>query len=117
MKVALDLFKDTKVVQNYEPGDTIFTEGDIGESMYVILNGEVEISQDNRLVDCLLPGDIFGEMALIDDSPRCATAKAHTACRVAPVDRYNFLFLIEHHPMFALEVMGVMAGRLRESNR
>ncbi|HEU5100134.1 MAG TPA: Crp/Fnr family transcriptional regulator [Roseiflexaceae bacterium] len=59
------------------------------------------------------PGGIVGEMALIDDRPRSATAVAATDCRLVPIDERRFTFLVQQTPMFALAVMRVMAERLR----
>jgi CRP-like cAMP-binding protein len=62
------------------------------------------------------PGGILGEMALIDTEPRSATATARTDSRVVRVDQKQFTFLVHEHPTFALQVMRVMAGRLRKAN-
>lgn len=114
MEIALDLFKDAKECRTYAPGETIFVEGEPGDLMYVILDGEVEIRSEGAVLNILSRGDIFGEMALVDDSPRSASATARTSCEIVPVDRYNFLFYVEHSPFFALQVMSVMAKRLRQ---
>jgi CRP-like cAMP-binding protein len=58
-------------------------------------------------------GGIFGEMSLIDDKPRSATARARTDCELVPIDEGRFLELVHQKPGFALEVMKVMAERLR----
>lgn len=113
MKIALDLFKDSTDYQMYGPGEEIFAEGQEGNFMYVIIDGEVDILTKDLAIDALAAGDIFGEMALIDNSPRSASAVARTACKVVPVNQYNFLFFIQHSPLFAIEVMSVMADRLR----
>jgi CRP-like cAMP-binding protein len=81
--------------------------------MYVIIEGEVEILSGDSVVDTLSPGDIFGEMALIDSSPRSANAMAHTDCKVVPVDQYAFTHYVQHSPFFSLHVMSIMAERLR----
>lgn len=113
MKIALDLFKESTDYQMYGPGEEIFAEGQKGDFMYVLVDGEVEIVAKGMSVRALSTGDIFGEMALIDDSPRCASAIARSTCKVVPVDQYHFTFLIQHSPLFAIEVMSVMADRLR----
>ena len=114
MEIALELFKDAKECRTYAPGETIFVEGESGDLMYVILDGEVEIRSEDTVLNILSHGDIFGEMALVDDGPRSASATAKTSCRLVPVDRYNFLFYVNHSPFFALHVMSVMASRLRQ---
>lgn len=77
--------------------------------------GEVEIERDGKLVETLSAGGIFGEMALIDGSPRAATARAKTACEVAPITEKTFLFLVHETPYFAIAVMRTLADRLRRS--
>jgi CRP-like cAMP-binding protein len=81
--------------------------------MYAILEGEVEILVDGEVIDLNTPGGIIGEMALVDASPRSGTARAKTVCKVVPIDAKRFEFLVQQTPFFALQVMGVMADRLR----
>ena len=99
----------------FKPGETIFAAGDKGDKMYVIRSGEVEIERDGKIVEKLGPGGIFGEMALIDGAPRAATAKAKTACEVAPITEKTFLFLVHETPFFAISVMRALADRLRRA--
>jgi CRP-like cAMP-binding protein len=84
--------------------------------MYVIRSGEIEIARDGKVIEMLGPGGVFGEMALIDSSPRSATATAKTACVVAPISEKTFLFLAHETPFFALAVMRTLANRLRRQN-
>ena len=100
----------------FKPGEVIFSEGDKGDKMYVIRSGEVEILRDGHVVETLAPGGIFGEMALIDGSPRAATARAKTACDVAPITEKSFLFLVHETPFFAIAVMRTLAERLRRQH-
>lgn len=83
--------------------------------MYVVRAGEVEIERDGKVVETLSSGGIFGEMALIDGSPRAATARAETACEVAPITEKSFLFLVHETPFFAIAVMRTLAERLRRA--
>jgi CRP-like cAMP-binding protein len=99
----------------FQPGEVIFSEGDKGDKMYVIRSGDVEVERDGKIVETLSGGGIFGEMALIDGSPRAATARAKTACEVAPITEKTFLFLVHETPFFAIAVMRSLAGRLRRS--
>jgi CRP/FNR family transcriptional regulator, cyclic AMP receptor protein len=64
------LFEHSSNVQEFQAGTTIFAEGTPGDVMYIILDGEVEVRVQNRLVEVLGSGEIVGEMALIDASPR-----------------------------------------------
>ena len=95
----------------FEPGQVIFSEGESGELMYVVHEGEVELHVKSRLVDTLGAGGVLGEMALIDHAPRIATAK--TACKLVPVTEKRFVFMVQQTPHFALQIMRVMAERLR----
>src|SRR5512144_2017998 len=89
----------------YAAGDVSFAEGDKGDAMYVIRNGEVTIEHGGRVIETLGGGGIFGEMALIDGSVRSATVRAKTDCEVAPINEKTFLFLVHETPFFAIAVM------------
>jgi CRP/FNR family transcriptional regulator, cyclic AMP receptor protein len=103
--------------RSFKAGETIFQEGDPAEELYVIQSGEVDIRLSNRLLDTLGPNSIFGEMALIDAAPRSATAVARTDVDLVPVGEKQFLFLVSQTPFFALNVMRVLARRLRAMNK
>ena len=103
--------------RDYAPGQTIFKEGDPGTEFYVIKRGKVEIQAGNRLLEIVGENEIFGEMALIDTSPRSATVVAQTEVTVAPITEKQYLFLVRHTPYFALKVMRVLAQRLRAQNK
>jgi CRP/FNR family transcriptional regulator, cyclic AMP receptor protein len=77
-------------VRTYNAGDVIFRQGDEAEELYVIQSGTVEIRLGNRLLDTLPERSIFGEMALIDDAPRSATAIAATDVTLVPVGEKQF---------------------------
>jgi CRP/FNR family cyclic AMP-dependent transcriptional regulator len=104
-------------IRDYKAGETIFREGDRGTEFYVIQRGRVRILSGNRLLETLGENEIFGEMALIDDSPRSATAAAETDVAVAPVTEEQYLFLVRHTPFFALKVLRVLTQRLRAQNK
>ena len=97
----------------YAAGDVIFAEGDKGDAMFVVRTGEVAIERGGRVMETLGGGGIFGEMALIDGSPRSATVRAKTDCEVAPINEKTFLFLVHETPFFAIAVMRTLADRLR----
>ena len=89
--------------RNFAKGKTIFKEGDLGDEFFVVVRGKVEIRSGDRHFETLGPDGIFGEMALIDDSPRSATAVALTDVTVAPIKENQFLFLVKNTPFFALK--------------
>ena len=97
----------------FASGQTIFQEGEPGDALYIVVEGQVDIRTGEQLLETLNSGDILGEMALIDDQPRMASAIARTDCLLTPVNRPHFLALIQRNPRFALQVMRVMADRLR----
>jgi CRP/FNR family cyclic AMP-dependent transcriptional regulator len=101
----------------FAKGDTIFREGERGDEFFVVVRGQVEIRSGNRCLETLGRSGIFGEMALIDDSPRSAAVIALTNVTVAPVKEKQFLFLVKNTPFFALSVMRVLANRLRRQNK
>ena len=107
------LFQHAENTREYEPGEIIFAEGGRGDCMYALLEGEVAINIKGFDVWQLKPGELFGEMALIEDKPRSATAIARTAARVALIDERRFLFMVHQTPYFALQMMRLMASRLR----
>ena len=108
------LFQNADNKEQHPADATIFSKGDQGGYMYIVMEGEVDILADGTYIRTLGAGDIFGEMSLIDDSPRSADVVARTDCILVPVDERRFLFLVHETPMFALHVMGVMADRLRD---
>lgn len=101
----------------FKSGSIIFREGDEARDLFVIKSGEVRIQIGNRTITELGPDSIFGEMALIDNEPRSATATAVTDVELVPVSEKQFLFLVSQTPYFALRVMRVLAQRLRATNK
>ena len=109
----ISLFKHDENVIKSPAGEIIFKEGESGKIMYVILEGEVDIRVGGQSIYVAKQGEIFGEMALLESKPRSATAVASTPCRLAPVDENRFLYLIQQFPQFSLQVMRMLAERLR----
>lgn len=103
--------------QSFNAGSVIFKEGDEARELYVVKSGEVRIQIGNRTITELSADNIFGEMALIDNEPRSATAIAVTDVELVPVSEKQFLFLVSQTPFFALKVMRVLAQRLRVTNK
>ena len=111
------LFGPRVPTRNFTKGRMIFEEGDRGDEFFFVVRGQVEIRSGDRSFETVGPDGIFGEMALIDDSPRSATAVALTDVTLAPIKENQFLFLVQNAPFFALSVMRVLARRLRRQNK
>ncbi len=113
----------SKFRQSYRKSEVIFKEGSTGSKMYLIRSGRVLLSvrqnetQEVPLI-VLNPGDFFGEMALVDDSPRSATASAvEDDTELIVMDRARFLFMVRQQPEFALSLMHTLCRRLRDMDK
>lgn len=115
--MSIKLLKTSYSVAAFKAGDTIFHEGDVGDQMYVIKSGSVELRTENLVIGTFVTGDIIGEMALVDQEDRSATALALTDCELVSVDYARFRAMILEEPDFAIEVMQTMSARLRHMNR
>ena len=114
--MQIHLFDKDKDAELFAARHTIFKAGDPGELMFAVLEGEVDIIINGKTVESVGPGGVFGEMALIEDRPRVAAAVVKSAARIVPVDRKRFMFLVQQNPFFALQLMAIMAARLRRMN-
>ena len=113
---AINLFKHSSDVIEVETGHALFREGEPGDTMFVVLDGAVEVTHGTQVIETIVAGGIIGELALIDTAPRSASAIAATPSRLACVGKREFMFLVQEHPTFAIQVMAVMAERLRHAN-
>ena len=113
---AINLFKHSADAIDVDTGHALFREGEVGDTMFVVLEGAVEVSHGEQVIETIGPGGIIGELALIDTAPRSACATAATPSRLVCVGKQEFTFLVQEHPTFALQVMTVMAERLRRAN-
>jgi len=92
----------------------IMKEGEAGVFMYVVLSGRIAISIQSKLVEWVGPGGVLGEMALIDQSPRAATAVAETDCDLLTINRADFLTMVKTNPVFMVSLLKAAADRLRD---
>jgi CRP/FNR family cyclic AMP-dependent transcriptional regulator len=110
----INIFDHATTFEPYKAGEEIFSANDVGNTMYVVLEGELDILINDKVVETASVGSIIGELALIEpDHRRSATVVAKTDCKLVSVDEKRFKFLVQQTPFFALEVMQVMADRLR----
>ena len=112
----INLFRSAADAVPVEAGETLFREGEEGDAMFAVVDGAVEVTRGGFVIEQVGAGAILGELALIDASPRAATATVTEPSRVVRIDKAHFTFLVQEHPTFALQVMAVMADRLRKAD-
>src|SRR5438270_1776445 len=108
-------------VRHYDKGDTIFSYGDAGDALYIVRSGSVEAFVENTEGEKIilaenLPGDLFGEISLMDGGARTATAVAIDDAELLTLDRADLLELITQHPHAAMDLLTVMGRRLRATD-
>lgn len=114
---TLHIFRNASDTRALSGGEYLFRQGDVADLMYILVEGEMDILVEDSIVDTVRPETVLGEMAMIGSEPRSASVQAKTACRVVPIDRKRFQFLIQQTPYFAIEVMRILAHRLRKMDR
>jgi CRP-like cAMP-binding protein len=106
-------------ILEYEDGDEVFSEGSPGDCLYIVESGAVAVRKQGEVVSTVIaefgPGEMFGEMALVDSRPHSAAARAIGDTRVRILDRDAFLDALEHDPELALRVIESLALRLRDT--
>jgi len=105
---------------DFSAGEIIFREGDLGTEMYIISEGKVEIlnrmGEDDRVLAVLEKGDFFGEMSVLEDLPRAATARALTDSRLLQINGSTFDQMLQSNPEIAVRMMRKLSRRLRETD-
>lgn len=114
--VFFELFSNAPEIIELKAGATLFREGEAGSTLYVLTIGTADVMIGNRVVETLQPGNIIGEMALVDPAPRAATVIAVSDCEFVEVDDKRFNYLVQQTPFFALKVMRVLSERLRTTS-
>ena len=107
------VIRDDSVLRDIKPGERIFSEGDPGTFMAIVMRGSVLIQRHGETIGEVEAGSVFGEMALIDGLPRSGDAIAKTHGRLACIDEPHFKNLIREVPDFALSLMKILVERLR----
>jgi CRP/FNR family cyclic AMP-dependent transcriptional regulator len=102
-----------RAIVRYDSGKVIMVAGQAGALMYVVTEGRVAISIRGTVVERVGPGGVFGEMALVDQSPRAANAVAESDCALLAINRNVFLSLVKSEPAFGIALLSGMAERLR----
>ncbi|WP_448208145.1 Crp/Fnr family transcriptional regulator [Azospirillum sp. sgz302134] len=102
----------------FDAGQTVFTKGDPGDCLYAILSGQIAISTSSpdgktMLLNLLNPGDVLGEIALLDGKERTAAATAQHRSEMFRLDRATFISFLERHPKLCIQMMEMLCERLR----
>ena len=113
---AAELFRHETDTVQLAPGEFLYREGDKADNMYVLLDGEIEIKVGDY-AKTAGKGALIGQAALIEERPRAANAVAKSACRLVPIDRQRFDFLVQQHPQFATYAMKSLVDHLRHVTR
>ncbi len=127
MLKSLSIFKETPeniladlapIMQEEEPeqGTAIFKEGDAGDCMYIIYQGQVKIHKGERELAILNEKEVFGELSLLDAETRSASATAHRDCILYKIDQEPFYELIDSRPEVAKGFIKILCHRLRIQN-
>lgn len=125
---SIDIFAETpafilasvaRILQEVtlRPGETLIREGDVEDSMYVIIDGQVEVRREGILIITLDPGKTVGELAVLDPEPRSATVTAVDSTLLFCIRREPFLEVMADRPEIAQGVIRALSRRLREQSR
>jgi MFS family permease len=101
--------------ESFDPDGTVIEQGQVGDSFYVIVSGEVEVKENGRLLGVLSDGDCFGEIALLRDVPRTRTVRARTPLTLYALDRRHFVPIVSGYSESAAEAETVVETRLAAS--
>ena len=116
---SLESIANAAVEQSYQVGQEIVRQGDTGVGAFIIRSGRVEVVQDHagtvERIGELRSGDVFGEMALLDEFPRSATVRALEPTTCLGIQRWHFKGILESHPQIALALLPVLTRRLRNA--
>ena len=111
--MKIHLFEKEEFTELYPAGRVVFRARQRGDLMFGVVEGSVDIVIRGKVVETVEKGGVFGEMALVEDRPRVATAIVKSDAKLALINRPRFVFLVQQNPYFALQLMTVMSARLR----
>ena len=101
----------------FAPGEAVVREGDLGETLFVVLEGEAKVTRGAKKVGAVVPGDFFGELAAIDAEPRTASVVAVTQLRVLRLFRRHLMALLRDEPQVTFKLLDGIVRRLRQVDR
>ena len=94
-------------------GDVILNEGEESTDAYIILDGQVDVIKNNKVIATLQENSLFGEIGLVDQRPRTATCVAKTRCTLGTVTREHFTTLLKNRPKAVIPILKLVAERMR----
>ncbi len=116
---SLEALANAAIEQRYEKGQEIVRQGDVGVGAFIIRSGKVDVIQEKggkeTKIATLGPGEVFGEMALLDEFPRSATVRASEPTTCLGLQRWHFRGILESHPQIALAMLPVLTRRIRSA--
>lgn len=101
----------------FNPGDDIVSADDVGGRLYILTEGRAKVVVNGRTVRTIGPGGYFGEMSLIDNSPRAATVRAETQVKAVWLGRQPFMNLLEENWSMTKKVLADLCARLRQADK
>ena len=118
---AQKVIRDASAEWRYRRGELIFQKGDPGEALYIVLSGKVRIFRESlegrtKVLAYIHPSEVFGEMSLVEERPRSASALAETDTEVLMLFRDTYMNLLKRFPLLGHNLARIIAARLRETN-
>ncbi|MDH4113276.1 MAG: cyclic nucleotide-binding domain-containing protein [Actinomycetota bacterium] len=110
------LARDTDEL-SFGPGEAVVREGELGETLFVVLEGEGKVVRRNKKVGTVVPGEFFGELSAIDAQPRSASVVAVTPMRVLRLFRRHLLALLDDEPQLTIKLLDGIVRRIRQIDR
>jgi CRP/FNR family cyclic AMP-dependent transcriptional regulator len=114
------MWREKDITREYQKGDRIIQEGDLGGEMFIIKSGSVDVIKKDGKKEFVLAtlerGDFFGEMAMLENVPRTATVIARETTQLIALNIGSFLIKIKKDPSFAFNMMQKMSNRIRILN-
>ena len=101
----------------FQPGEHLVDEGLLGETLFVVMQGQAKVTRRGRRVGSVVPGDFFGELSTIDGGPRTATIVAETPMRVLRLFRATLRKLLDDEPQLAVKILDGIVRRIRQVER
>ena len=116
---SLEAIANSAVEQTYQPGQLVMRQGDTGVGAFIIRSGKVDVLQERdgkeTKIATLGPGEVVGEMALLDEFPRSASVRATEPTTVLGIQRWHFKGILESHPQIALALLPILSRRIRSA--